>query len=138
MESSTEVADGLMAFYAAFNTHDVEQFAARVAEGDGVSVTGSAPEEGHDSREDWVGTYGRGIAAMGVRLEDGGAPVGFRGTDVGFAIDRPSFVLADGSRLSTRLTAVLAEQGGEWKVVHAHFSVGVPDEEAIEMPEDSG
>ena len=37
------------------------------------------------------------------------------------------------SRLPTRLSAVLREQDGDWKVVHLHFSVGVPDEQAIEL-----
>jgi hypothetical protein len=43
-------------------------------------------------------------------------------------------VLAGGGRLRTRLTAVLTDQGEGWKMVHAHFSVGVPDEDAVEMP----
>lgn len=38
--------------------------------------------------------------------------------------DRPSFVLPDGSRLPTRLTAVLHSEQNEWKIVHLHFSVG--------------
>jgi hypothetical protein len=29
---------------------------------------------------------------------------------------------------------VLSNDGGEWKVVHVHFSVGVPDEDAIQPP----
>jgi hypothetical protein len=36
-----------------------------------------------------------------------------------------------GDRLPTRLTAVLREDEGEWKAVHLHFSVGVPDEQAV-------
>jgi SnoaL-like domain len=55
---------------------------------------------------------------------------------VGFATDEPRFVLPDGQFLPTRLTGVLHQEGGEWKVVHLHFSVGVPDEEAIRPPED--
>ncbi len=132
MESSAEVAAGLVAFYDAFNTHDVERFTARLADGDGVSVIGSAPDEGHDSRDEWANTYGAGIAAAGLKLEGGDALVAYRGDDVGFALDRPSFLLPNGARLPTRLTAVLAEQDGDWRMVHAHFSVGVPDEEAIE------
>lgn len=39
----------------------------------------------------------------------------------------------DGSRLATRLTAVLRREGDDWKVVHLHFSVGVPDEQAMTL-----
>jgi ketosteroid isomerase-like protein len=49
-------------------------------------------------------------------------------------VDRPSFVLSDGSYLPTRMTAVLRNEADGWKVVHLHFSVGVPDEEAIQPP----
>ena len=131
MERSPEVVAGLAAFYAALNSQDVEQFSARLADGDGVSVIGTAPGEGHDSRDDWIATYRVGIGEFVLRLEGGDSPVGYRSGDVGFAIDRPTFVLP-GGRLPARLTAVLAEQDGEWRMVHAHFSVGVPDEEALE------
>jgi hypothetical protein len=45
---------------------------------------------------------------------------------VGWGTDRPRFVFPDGSRLPTRLTAVLRHQDGDWKVVQLHFFVGVP------------
>jgi hypothetical protein len=35
--------------------------------------------------------------------------------------------------MRTRLTAVLIEEGGRWKIVHLHVSVGVPDEEVQEL-----
>jgi hypothetical protein len=56
-------------------------------------------------------------------------------SSVGWGTDRPRFVFPDGSRLPTRLTAVLRHQDGDWKVVHLHFPVGVPDEQAIEPAE---
>jgi hypothetical protein len=134
MQPSTGVADGLLAFYAAFNTGDPERFADRIAASEAVSVIGSAPGEGHTGREAWVATYDAGIAAAGIRLESGGSARGFADGPSGFALDQPSFVLPDGRRLRTRLTAVLIEADDEWKIVHMHFSVGVPDEVAIEMP----
>ena len=35
--------------------------------------------------------------------------------------------------MTTRLTAVLPNEDGRWKIVHAHFSIGVPDEEVVEL-----
>ena len=35
--------------------------------------------------------------------------------------------------MRTRLTAILHEEAGRWKVVHLHVSVGVPDEEVQEL-----
>lgn len=63
------------------------------------------------------------IAESGMRLE-GDDPRGYEEGTVGWGTDRPSFVLPDGSRLPTRLTAVLHSEQNEWKIVHLHFSVG--------------
>jgi len=35
--------------------------------------------------------------------------------------------------MQTRVTAVLRREGEAWRIVHAHFSVGVPDEEVVEL-----
>jgi hypothetical protein len=35
-----------------------------------------------------------------------------------------------------RILAVMLEEDGEWKIVNAHFSVGVPDEVAFENASD--
>jgi ketosteroid isomerase-like protein len=37
--------------------------------------------------------------------------------------------------VATRITAVLVKEGGAWRLVHAHFSVGVPDEEVADLQE---
>lgn len=134
MESSAAVREALLAFYDAFNTGDADTFGGRIADSDGVSVIGSAPGEGHDGRSDWLRAYETGIGEAGLRLERGGEIVAYEGGQTGFAVDTPSFQLSNGARLPTRLTAVLTREGDDWKMVHAHFSVGVPDEQAFEMP----
>lgn len=133
MQQSEAVADGLSEFYRRFGTHDPAQFAAALADGPGVSVTGTAPGEGHDTREGWIEAYTSFVAPAGLTLR-GSAPRGWAVDGAGWALDEPTFVLPDGSTLPTRLTAVLCEQDGEWKIAHMHFSVGVPDEEAVQPP----
>jgi hypothetical protein len=133
VERSDEVRAGILRFYERFSRGDPDAFAAGLATVDGVSVIGTAPEEGHADRDDWIAAYRDGIAAAGLRLE-GDDPRGYEEGSVGWGVDRPRFVLPDGSTLPTRLTAVLRREGGDWKVVHLHFSVGVPDEEAIQPP----
>jgi SnoaL-like domain len=134
MEESTAVTEGLRSFYERFSSHDPDLFASALATGDGVSVIGSAPGEGHNERDSWVDTYAKQIPEAGLRLEGGGAPRGYVEGTVGFAVDEPRFVLPDGHFLPTRLTAVLRQEAGEWKVVHLHFSVGVPDDQAVQAP----
>jgi hypothetical protein len=132
MERSGAVCDAILGFFEAFSSGDPQRFADALASVEGVSVIGSAPGEGHDDRESWIAAYRKGMAGgmAGTRLE-GGEPRGYEEGSLGWGVDTPSFVLPDGSRLSTRLTAVLRREDDRWKIVHLHFSVGVPDEEAV-------
>lgn len=132
MQDSAAVAEGLQGFYERFSAHDPDAFAAVIATGPGVSVIGSAPGEGHESRDSWVAAYRDQISAAGIRLEGGRAPRSWEEGSVGFAVDEPRFVLPDDSFLPTRLTAILRREDDAWKVVHLHFSVGVPDEQAVQ------
>jgi hypothetical protein len=129
------IREGMLAFYARFSAGDAEAFAAGIADTPGTSVIGSAPGEGHDNRADWVATYAEmckpGGPMAGIKLV-GENPRGWAEGSVGFGVDNAAFVLPDGSRLPARLTAVLREEDGIWKVVHLHFSVGVPDEDAVQ------
>jgi hypothetical protein len=134
MEQSHAVGDGLRAFYERFSRHDPDGFAEIISTDPGVSVIGSGPGEGHDDRDSWIGAYRDSIAQAGLRLESGPNLRGWQEGSVGFARDDPRFMLPDGSYLPTRLTGVLHLQDGQWKVVHLHFSVGVPDEQAIQPP----
>jgi hypothetical protein len=134
MEQSADVRDGLLRFYERFSSADPARFAEAIAQAEGVSVIGTGPGEGHDDRDDWISTYGqmmRGEMA-GTRLE-AGDPRAYAEGAVGWGVDQPQFVFADGSRLPTRVTAVLHNEDGDWKILHLHFSVGVPDEQAMEM-----
>jgi hypothetical protein len=99
-----------------------------------VSVIGSGPGEGHDDRDDWIATYRRMMEGemAGTRLE-GRDPRAYEEGALGWGVDEPQFVFPDGSRLPTRLSAVLRHEDGQWKVVHLHFSVGVPDEQAMAL-----
>ena len=50
---------------------------------------------------------------------------------VGWVADRPKFVLADGTEASFRWTAVFHQDGGEWKMIQGHASLGVPNADAL-------
>jgi SnoaL-like domain len=132
MKESDAVREALQTFYQRFSAHEPDGFADILATGEGVSVIGSAPGEGHTDRESWVSAYATSTAQTDVRLEGGMEPRAWQEGSVGFCVDQPRFVMADGSFLRTRLTGVLHQEGDDWKVVHLHFSVGVPDEAAMQ------
>lgn len=132
MEESAAVADGMRGFYERFSKGDPDEFAAGIADVPGVSVIGTAPGEGHKGHEDWTATYRAmmGGEMKGTRLE-GKEPRGWAEGSLGFGVDEATFVLPDGGTLPTRLTGVLREEDGVWKIVHLHFSCGMPDEQAV-------
>lgn len=134
MQQSDGVRNGLLRFYERFSGGDAARFADVIAQADGVSVIGTGPGEGHDNRDDWISTYDEMMRSemAGTRLESGD-PRAYEEGAVGWAVDEPQFVFPDGSRLATRLTALLHEEQGDWKILHLHFSVGVPDEQAMEL-----
>lgn len=72
-------------------------------------------------------------ASSGLTIDPGPRPTGYREGSMGWFVDEPYYGFPDGGGMRTRLTAVLREEDGRWKVVHLHVSVGVPDEEVQEL-----
>ena len=68
----------------------------------------------------------------GFRMEAGEEPHCYEEGSMGWVADRPRVVLPDGT-IWTRLTGVVRQEEGEWRFVHLHLSVGVPDEEVVEL-----
>ena len=49
--------------------------------------------------------------------------------DLGFVVDQLTVTLKDGRSVQMRATSVLRKENGEWKMVHPHYSIGVPNEQ---------
>jgi ketosteroid isomerase-like protein len=47
---------------------------------------------------------------------------------VGWVIDNPAF-MRDGRRHPCRATTIFHQEQEEWRIVHQHFSFGVPNDE---------
>jgi hypothetical protein len=134
MHRSAEVRDALLRFYEVFPAGNLEGFAQiLVRENEGVVVIGTDPAQWTEGREQWIAAREAVVHAMeGLRFEAGEEPHGYEGGLMGWVADRPRAVLPDGNAISTRLTGVLRQEEGEWRFVHIHISVGVPDEEMVE------
>ncbi|MBD0348568.1 MAG: nuclear transport factor 2 family protein [Thermoleophilia bacterium] len=127
MHESTAVRDALLGFYAAFTANDPDRFDREIlARVDDAMMIGTAPHEFHVGREKIVREFGM----EGVGLRAGGALRAWEDGSVGWAADTPVFTLPGGPELETRMTSVWRREDGRWKLVQAHFSVGIADEEA--------
>jgi ketosteroid isomerase-like protein len=129
MRESVDVRRALLSFCEGISAGDVDSFDDLVSR-DAKLIIGTAPGE-------WVETRDRmrfGFEAEGLRLE-AEDPQAYEEGSLGWVVDRPTFVFPDGSAMQTRLTAVMRQEDGRWKLVHAHFSVGVPDDEVVQLQE---
>jgi len=131
MEESIEVRDAVLGFYNGVTNKEVERFDELVSTHPATLVIGTAPGE-------WVTERPRlrfGFEAEGLAVEPGPAPIGYAEAAHGWFVDEPRFILPNGTGFRTRLTAVLRQEDGRWKIVHMHWSAGVPDEEVVALQE---
>jgi ketosteroid isomerase-like protein len=127
MRQSEEVRNAMLRFCERLSAGDVASFDELVSQ-EATLIIGTAPGE-------WVTERERmrfGFEAEGVRLE-AKDPVGYEEGSLGWVVDQPAFVFPDGSVMQTRLTAVMRREEGHWRLVHMHGSVGVPDEQVVEL-----
>jgi ketosteroid isomerase-like protein len=127
MRQSEEVRNAMLRFCERLSAGDVASFDELVSQ-EATLIIGTAPGE-------WVTERERmrfGFEAEGVRLE-AKDPVGYEEGSLGWVVDQPAFVFPDGSVMQTRLTAVMRREEGHWRLVHMHVSVGVPDEQVVEL-----
>ncbi len=128
MDESAEVRDAMLRFYERLSASDVAAFDDLVSRDPATLVIGTAPGELVRDRE----RLKFGFEAEGVTLE-ARDPHGYAEGNLAWFVDTPLFGFPDGSRIDVRLTAVLVREDEKWKLVHGHFSVGVPDEEVAEL-----
>jgi len=138
MQQSADVREAMLRFYQRFSAGDVASFAQGITSSDEALVIGTGPQEWLDGRATWIAGYQEQITAIpGIRME-AGDPRGYAEGTLGWAADRPTFVLPDDTAIPARVTAVLRLEDGAWKLVNAHFSIGVPDEVLMEILQHSG
>ena len=128
MRQSEEVRDAMLRFCERLSAGDVASFDELVSREPAALIIGTAPGE-------WVTERDRmrfGFEAEGLRLE-AKDPVGYEEGSLGWVVDQPAFVFPDGSVMQTRLTAVMHQEDSRWKLVHMHVSVGVPDEQVVDL-----
>jgi hypothetical protein len=91
-------------------------------------IIGTAPGEDVTDRD----AMRFGFETEGITLQSREA-VGYEEGTLGWVVDQPRFGFPDGSGMDCRLTAIFRYEDVTWRLVHAHFSVGVPDDEVVDL-----
>jgi hypothetical protein len=128
MERSEELRDVIRSTFEAYSTGDASLTDRHTSSQDGVRLIGSDPNEWWEG-EQAAEVLKQEMQDSSVRVSSmGGIDAFFAGT-VGWVSSRPVWTFEDGREIPTRWTAVFHQEEGEWKMVQAHTSVGVANEE---------
>jgi ketosteroid isomerase-like protein len=132
MEHSDELRDLTLRFYEAATTGDLSFFDQHVSRQEGAVFVGTDPSEwweGFEALREAMRAQSEAMGGGGLQIVAGQLQA-YREGSVGWVIDRDaSFRLPDGTEIPFRSTVVFRREEGEWKLVHAHSSIGVRNEE---------
>ncbi len=133
LQQSAELREVFLRFYQAFEQGDADMVLGMMSREEGVLGIGTDPDEWWSDSATMERVYTTQLSEMreaGITLQPGN-PQCYQEGSVGWCADRAAIVLPDGTQQPVRLTAVYHQEGGEWKMIQSHASVGVPNEQAI-------
>jgi hypothetical protein len=95
-----------------------------------VSIIGTDPAE-------WSTNRAEIVQAMDAQRQAGDQgvqtiptdPQAWAEGDLGWVVDRPRVRLPNGAEVQLRITTIFHREGGTWKGVHQHASIGVPNDQ---------
>jgi hypothetical protein len=133
LQQSAELRKVFLRFYQAFERGDATLALGLMSREEGVLGIGTDPNEWWDDSATKERVYTAQLNEMresGITLP-AGDPQCYQEGSVGWCADCAIIVLPDGTQQPIRLTAVYHQEGGDWKMVQSHSSLGVPNEQAI-------
>lgn len=130
MERSPSLERELETMYAAFSDGDADLMEKLTTARDGLVFIGTDPDEWLEDLES-IRQLMKAQAGAGIKVEHG-TPKAYEEGTVGWVADRGNFVLPDGAgRVPFRITAVFHREGGTWKLVQEHASVGQANTDVV-------
>jgi hypothetical protein len=121
---TSEITELLNQMYAAFDAGDPTPWAGRMArhhEPVGIGTDASEFWVGRDKLAEVTAAQLREMSAAGITFTPTQIRAGSQG-DVAWAVDEPTLLMPDGTRLPLRLTVVAVKEEGELRWTHFHLS----------------
>ncbi len=128
MRRSDELQDIILAAFNDYSSDNASAIERHTSRQDGVRLIGTDPDEWFEG-ERAAEVLKREAEDTSFRISSLDDLEAFVEGSVGWASGRPKWILEDGTEIPSRWTAVFHQEDGEWKMVQAHTSVGVSDEE---------
>jgi ketosteroid isomerase-like protein len=130
MHPSAELRELVLQYWQAFSAADVAFVQAHLSADSGILGIGTDPDEWYEGAQVHHVLAEQLDAVGGVTISPGDIRAYEEGP-VGWIADRPTFTFPGGMAFTARFTAVVHREDGEWKIVQAHTSVGIPNEQII-------
>ena len=131
MAPSTELRAFILQWYDSISSGDmlgsVERLCSHEA---GLLAVGSDPTEWWDCFDAVIGAY-RATASKGGRAIEVDDLRAYREGTVSWVADRVVLKMPNAVEVPLRHTFVFHQENGEWKIVHAHYSIGVTNEAIV-------
>ena len=126
MAPSSEITSTMLGFYRRMLAGESDQANDLISRDPALVFIGSAGEwiDDQDALRSGTQEPGEGLIA-------GPSPSAWARGDVGYYVDRPTWLFADGTKAEMRLSAVLQREAGGWRIVQVHQSVAVPDDQCV-------
>jgi ketosteroid isomerase-like protein len=128
MQRSAEIEQLVRDMVGAMNRGDVDGAGRMLSSEDGVVMIGSSPEEYTRTREEMrqllEDSTPEGPIRITVAVDD---VHGYEQGDVAWADSTGSFRRGNDT-VAVRFTTAFHREGGDWRCVQAHASIGVPNE----------
>jgi hypothetical protein len=128
MQPCDELKNLIIQLYASEASGRLFDFARQLySSQEGVVVIGSDPNDKYDDHQAIIRFY-QATSAAGLEIEVSEIKA-YCENEVGWVIDQVIAKLPNGVEVPVRHTYVFHKEGYTWKIVHAHISVGIPDDE---------
>lgn len=131
MNSAPKLQELVLGWYASFSAGDISITERLLSHHPDLLVIGTDPAEWVKGYETIFSSFKAQVQEMsGFQIEAGDLIAHHEGS-VGWVTDRPRVKLPDGKAIPMRNTLIFRQEAGEWKLIHQHISVGVPNEELV-------
>ena len=132
MERSEEVKQALLSFYEALAQGDDAAMEQLCTHQEGVMLFGTDPHERWTDHATILRAFHIQVQEMGGGLPIRAShPQAFAEGSVGWADDQPMFDAGEGQQFPMRFTVVFHQEGGAWKMVQGHLSIGVSNQDSF-------
>jgi hypothetical protein len=134
MEHAPELRDLYLRLIDAYNRGDSSLVGQLLSQQAGMSVIGTDPDEWWSDYRAFTDAVRSHVPAQRAGMVQAlpGEPEVYREGTVGWIVARPIYRVAGRGDVPARMTVIVHQEDGRWKVVQQHISIGISNAEVMQ------